>query len=250
MNIIIVDDEFTILSILEKSIDWKSLGVDEVFTARNTVEAKSMFVHKQIDIALCDIEMPRESGLSLISWINNMYPATVNIILTGHQDFNYARSAVSLGVFAYLLKPILFSEVEETIRNAVDLVNQNHADGTSQNQEENFDFSRQIALKGFCKDIHEYICAHYNEEITRANIESLVHLNTDHVNREFKKQTGLSLMEYIQLYRIYQAKRLLKETSLSITEVAGKCGYNTQSYFGEVFRKCTGVSPNEYRKMA
>lgn len=46
---------------------------------------------------ICDIEMPKENGLSLIQWIQDMYPEIINIILTGYPDFNYARSAISLG---------------------------------------------------------------------------------------------------------------------------------------------------------
>ena len=43
---------------------------------------------------ICDIEMPKENGLSLIQWIQDMYPEIINIILTGYPDFNYARSAI------------------------------------------------------------------------------------------------------------------------------------------------------------
>ncbi|MBR2995919.1 MAG: response regulator [Lachnospiraceae bacterium] len=249
MNIIIVDDETAILDILKRSIHWDELGIHEVFTARNASEAKSVLTRQPVDIAVCDIEMPRESGLSLISWINDFYPEMVNIILTGHQDFNYARDAISLGVFAYLLKPVLFAELEKTIGAAVSQIRADRENFPERMAADDpYDFNRQQPLKGFPEEIREYIAKHYGEEITRAKIEALVHLNIDHVNREFKKATGFSLMEYIQHYRIFQAKEMLAHTQLSISEIASRCGYNSQSYFSEIFRKCTGMAPNEFRK--
>ena len=89
MNIMIVDDEIATLEILSASIDWSLLGIHQVFTVRNAMEAKALLAKDSIAITVCDIEMPRESGLELISWIKDLYPEIVNIILTGHQDFNY-----------------------------------------------------------------------------------------------------------------------------------------------------------------
>ena len=55
--------------------------------------------------------------------------------------------------------------------------------------------------------IKKYLESHYSEVITRKKIEELVHLNQDHINREFKKQTGYTLMEYVQHYRILMARK-------------------------------------------
>lgn len=250
MNIMIVDDEIATLEILRCSIDWESLGIRQVFTAKNTLEAKALLTKESMEITVCDIEMPRESGLELIAWIKDLYPEIVNIILTGHQDFNYARNAVSLGVYAYLLKPILFAELEATVKTAIEKIDSERSPEYSRKKELLYsaDAGRTLSLKGYLAEIRNYINSHYGEDITRANIESLVHLNVDHVNREFKRETGFSLMEYTQYYRIYMGKKMLSENKLTIGEIGSLCGYNSQSYFSEVFRKCTGMTPNEYRK--
>lgn len=95
-------------------------GNSKGFTAYNTDLARDIISSSKIDLVICDIEMPKENGLSLIQWIQDMYPEIINIILTGYPDFNYARSAISLGVYRYLLKPIAFDELEETIASAVE----------------------------------------------------------------------------------------------------------------------------------
>ena len=118
MNLLLVDDEIAMLHIMEKAIDWKKKGIQKVFTAYNTDLARDIISSSKIDLVICDIEMPKENGLSLIQWIQDMYPEIINIILTGYPDFNYARSAISLGVYRYLLKPIAFDELEETIASS------------------------------------------------------------------------------------------------------------------------------------
>ena len=93
----------------------------------------------------------------------------------------------------------------------------------------------------------DYRCTYYSEVITRKKIEELVHLNQDHINREFKKQTGYTLMEYVQHYRILMAKKMLRETTLSISEISIRTGYDSPAYFSKIFKKQTERTPLEYR---
>lgn len=65
--------------------------------------------------------------------------------------------------------------------------------------------------------------------------------------KKFKKETGMTLKEYHNLKRVELAKKLLTTTTLSIIEISGKTGFGNQSYFGDYFRRITGVSPREYR---
>lgn len=238
MNILIVDDETAILDILKEVIAWENLGIREIYTAQNAWEARRLLQENRIDITLCDIEMPQESGLELIEWIQGMYPSIINIILTGHADFNYARSAISLGVFRFLLKPVSFEEVEQTVSQAVDrlegeLVHRDMPDAEK---------------TGAVETVRAYLEKHYNEVITRNDVEKLVHLNRDYINRKFKAATGYTLMEYIQYYRICMAKKLLRETKKTVSEICAEVGYDHPAYFSEIFRKRIGQAPLEYRE--
>ncbi len=121
-HILLVDDETAMLQIIQKVIQWKNFDIDEVYVANSASKAREILQEHRIDITVCDIEMPQESGLDLIGWIQGMYPEIINIILTGHADFNYARNAISLGVYRFLLKPVAFDELEETIVQALELI--------------------------------------------------------------------------------------------------------------------------------
>ena len=238
MNLLLVDDEMAMLSIMEKAVNWKKVGIKKVFTAYNTELARDIIGSSQIDLVICDIEMPKENGLTLIKWIQDIYPEIINIILTAYPDFNYARSAISLGVYRYLLKPVAFDELEQTVKSAVEKLEEYHLKNKAADPETIDDINT----------VKHYLEKHYNEVVTRKRIEELVHLNQDYINREFKKSTGYTLMEYVQYYRILMAKKMLREEGdLSVSEVSIRTGYDSPAYFSKIFKKQTGRTPLEYR---
>ncbi|HBA63177.1 MAG TPA: hypothetical protein DCZ20_04900 [Lachnospiraceae bacterium] len=241
MKILIVDDELIALNILKQSVRWRELGITEVYTAMNADAAKKILMTENIDLALCDIELPGESGLDLICWIQKIYPGIVCIILTAFPDFNYARSAISLGVFEYLLKPTSPTEIESTVKKAIERI---EADRTPQP----VDGTESVRDQDAVAAVKQYIEKHYNDVITRNMLEKLVSFNHDYLNRIFKKETGYSLIEYIQYYRIIMAKKLLRTTSLSVAEIGEKIGIDEPAYFIRVFRKWTGMTPGNYRR--
>lgn len=122
MNLLLVDDEIIMIDILMQAVNWKGIGVKQVYSAYNAQEARKVLLEKDINILICDIEMPQESGLELLRWVRKKYPFIVNIILTSYPDFNYAKDAIELEVSKYLLKPVKFDELEKTIGDAVDRI--------------------------------------------------------------------------------------------------------------------------------
>lgn len=111
MNLLIVDDQKTIVKGLRDGIDWKAAGIDEVHTACSAREAKLVLMNFDIEILLTDIEMPEENGMELLEWTKTRYPEIVAIFLTSHADFEYARQALKLGSFDYILQPARYEDV-------------------------------------------------------------------------------------------------------------------------------------------
>ncbi|RCX09922.1 two-component system response regulator YesN [Anaerobacterium chartisolvens] len=123
MKLLIVDDEIIITEDLKNSIEWSKLGITEVFTAFNIRQAKEVFFNSEIDIMLCDIEMPQGSGLELLAWVRKNFPKTESIFLTCHADFSYAKEAIRLGSLDYILKPVPYMELEKAISKAIEKIN-------------------------------------------------------------------------------------------------------------------------------
>ncbi|PWV90998.1 two-component system response regulator YesN [Paenibacillus cellulosilyticus] len=126
-QLLIVDDEPLAIRGIVNAVNWESIGITNVLTAVNAGQAKQLFGDHDIDIMLCDIEMPQESGIDLLAWVREHSPETASIFLTCHADFSFAQKAIQLGSLDYLLKPIPPQELEAVIRKAVNHITAEHA---------------------------------------------------------------------------------------------------------------------------
>lgn len=93
-----------------------------------------------------------------------------------------------------------------------------------------------------------YLHQHYTRAISRWELAQAVGVSEDYLSRVFNREIGLSPWEYLNRYRIYQAKALLRQTNDRISSVAQQVGFQDQRYFSRVFRKITGVGPKEFRE--
>ena len=107
----------TVLSsqLWRKKIDWNTLNITGVYTACNVTHAQTIMTQNNINICVCDIEMPGKSGLDLLSWVRENNMDTLFIFLTSYADFSYAQKAISLSSMDYLLKPIDFSKLSQIL---------------------------------------------------------------------------------------------------------------------------------------
>lgn len=122
LQLLIVDDEKHAVEGIRSGVDWNRLGITAVFSAMTVKQAKELFDQEKIDIMLCDIEMPQATGLELAEWVRERYPHTATIFLTCHADFRYAKQALQLGSFDYVLKPVPFAELEQIIHKAIEKI--------------------------------------------------------------------------------------------------------------------------------
>lgn len=97
------------------------------------------------------------------------------------------------------------------------------------------------------KKIIKYVNKHFDETVAIEEIESYCRYSRFYISRAFKEITGITIMAYLNNIRIENAKSLLQNSNLSISEIAENCGFVSQSYFGKVFRKSENMSPLEYK---
>ncbi|MGO4108113.1 response regulator [Paenibacillus sp. YAF4_2] len=114
-KLLLVDDEPEVTEGLMMEIDWESCGFSEVKTASNGKEAMELVEKMEPDVLITDISMPYMNGLELSDWVKKMYPITRVVILTGHDEFEYAKQAINLQVEAYVLKPFSGQQLTETV---------------------------------------------------------------------------------------------------------------------------------------
>ena len=87
------------------------------------------------------------------------------------------------------------------------------------------------------------------ERLEISDICSALHYNKSYIFKQFKKSTNSSVMSYFMKLKVEKAKELLRETSMSISEIASYLSFDTSNYFSKIFKKVTGYTPTTYRKM-
>lgn len=121
-NILLVDDEKSILDGLYFNIEWSNHEIYDVFRASHSEEALLVMSNNRIDIVITDIRMPGINGLSLCEAINHLYPKTKIIILSGYREFSYAHRAIEFNVHKYIVKPAPYEEIEQAVDELVEII--------------------------------------------------------------------------------------------------------------------------------
>lgn len=97
------------------------------------------------------------------------------------------------------------------------------------------------------RNMLSFIHNHYQDKITVAQIADAIGISEREAMRSFRKSLNQSPIEYLISYRLNEAKKLLQNSALTITEICYQCGFSDSSYFGKAFRKAYGLTPREYR---
>lgn len=118
-NVLIADDEESVIQTLREGIDWKSLGLTVAAAAQGGLQALEKIKEKDIDIAILDIRMPGLSGLELCQRLQGENRHIQMIIVSGYAEFAYAEKAIQYGVIGYCLKPVDYLQMTRYLRKAI-----------------------------------------------------------------------------------------------------------------------------------
>ena len=242
---LILDDDVLDLEGIKLMIDTKQAGIDGVFCAETVSAAKDIVRRERVDIALCDIEMPGESGLDFVGWMASCGMDTLVIFVTSHAKFDYASQALKLQARDYLLKPVSPEALQESLNKAAAFCRKNREVSGNTKQP----ISGRETEENVIARVKQYVALHLTESISRADIAAEIYLHPDYLARRFKNECGIPLSAYIRGVRIEKAKTLLRSTSIPVHEIARQCGFSQASYFSGTFEKETGVLPLAFRKM-
>lgn len=98
------------------------------------------------------------------------------------------------------------------------------------------------------EDILSFLQLNYHTKITGKVIENQLHMNFDYLNRIFKIRFGVTIFEYLKIFRINKSKELLMNSNMKIYEIAALTGFPNEYHFNRVFTSLVGVTPGKYRR--
>ena len=115
-KVLLVDDEEEVMDMIERRISWPELGFEVVGKAQNGIKALEISEKLQPDVVITDIKMPYMDGLELARNLKQDNPCVRILILTGFDEFEYAKEAIDIEVEQYLLKPVNAQELTQTLK--------------------------------------------------------------------------------------------------------------------------------------
>jgi two-component system response regulator YesN len=256
LRVMLVDDEYLIRNLIRMKLDWGAHGMEITAEAGGGNEALEMVGRDCPDIIFTDISMPDMNGLEFSRRVAEGFPHVKIVIITGHDDFEYARTGLQLGIIDYLLKPIKTDELKAVAEKLAALIKEERLhEQEYRRMWELFEANRPAPGEGESPEANSvvsrakaYICEHMAEEDLRlATVAASLFISAGHLGRLLKKDTGQSFVEHLTDVRIKRAAELLRSTSLKGYEVGVRVGIHDPHYFSILFKKATGMSVNECR---
>lgn len=237
-RVMIIDDEMPARKLLYSSIDWESLGLIFAGEASSGIEAINIIDDIKPDIVFVDIFMPFMNGIDFTRLASERYPNLIFIVLTGFDDFEYARQCVSLPVVEYMLKPIVKKDVKEVLIKVIAQLDQ---------RESSFSEPGPDISASSIDQISAYIRDNYSDSgINLTSVATHFSFNSSYLSRKFKQETGQSFVDFLMTIRMEKAKKLAT-CGKKMFEAAGEVGIPDPNYFGRCFKKYVGVSYSEYK---
>lgn len=231
MKLLIVDDEPLELEQLSHLLK-KKWPLWEIYCAEEAGQALELARKQQFPLALIDIRLPGPSGLELIELLKKDNPLMSFIITTAYQNFDYAQKSIKLGVFDYLVKPIIEKELTAVISKFID------------------SHGYIVAKSKIIEEVLEIIAREYAGKISLETLAEAVHVSPSYLSKKFSDEIGQSIPSFIMRYRIEKAKVLLLEyPDYNMAIVADLVGFHSQNYFTNTFKKYEGLTPSKYREL-
>lgn len=240
-TVILIDDDVWALADMRETFCFPRYGFEIIGEYRSAEEAAQAMEQNRPDLIVSDICMSAGSGLDLAALCAEKYPGTMMILVSGHERFDYAQEAIRQGVFAYLLKPLLDSEVAETMER---LLKQWPEEEKAPEEEG----SAAPAPDSLIGRAMSYIEEHYDISLPLETVAGALFVNRSYLSDLFSKNLGMTFTQYKQSVRIRHAKELIREGRLNMTEIAQRTGFDSSSRFSKVFRQLEGISPQQFQK--
>lgn len=258
MNLLIADDEHLIRQGL-LSLDWHSIGIDEVYSAANGLEAKNLLTTAKIDLVIFDIRMPGMTGLELSKFIKENAMDTKVILLTGFSEFDYAKQAITYQVAEYVLKPVRPKEILQIVNRVRMSLEEERKknqllaqyEEQSGEQGDGKDLAHQV-LSAFpntstqVADLLKELSSRYREPISLKDLSKTYHFSENYMSKKIKNETGVSFANILLAIRLTAALSLLI-SGKKISEAAEKAGFSDQRYFSKTFHRIFDETPSTWR---
>lgn len=248
-TLLIVDDEPNILEGISRLLDWKSLRISRIETAKNVVEVMSHIVDWKPDICLVDVRIGKDMGYELIGCLTGLGIHSNYVMISGYDEFHYVREALRCGALDYLLKPVNKMDLLEVVKRII--IEKLHGTLPGENRMKNCDPVTHVEYESMSPLIHKItmmVSVEYGKHISLKTIADKFRMNSTYLGQIFIKETGMKFTEYLMCYRLNAAREHILNSNEKISVIAYSVGYSNMNYFYQRFNSYFHMTPSEMRE--
>ncbi len=244
-KVVLIDDESIITEGLQIVVDWAAYNCQVAALAQDAAAGAQAIRQYRPDILFTDIKMPGEDGLTMLAGLKGEFPRMQIAVLTGYRDFEYAQRAIRLGVSRFLLKPSKMEELSEALEYMTGVLDRLPA----LEEEPELQPGSEDPNSFLARQAQAYITEHFAQRLSLQDVAGHCYVSQWHLSKLLNKHLGQSFYDLLNTVRVRQAKQLMADPALRISEVAERVGYADTAHFSRVFKKLEGVSAGEWRNL-
>ena len=184
---------------------------------------------------LCDCQEQRWSYLEVKQTVKQIFDIILNYIFQKHGEVLVADAENVVEAVDKTIETLNYDELQRNIEDAIIYLLPPKAETETK------------SMKSIVQLVVEWIQEHYAEEMSLSALANKYHVDSSYLSKMFSQEMGESLILYITNKRIEKAKEYMKNSEISLADVAFMVGYDDYTYFSRVFKKSTGMNPRNYR---
>ena len=270
-RVLLADDEQIERMALARRLMRRFGDILQISEATNGKEAVQLYQKEHSQIIIMDIAMPELNGVEAAEQIRSMDEDCIIVFLTAYDEFSYAKRAIVIRALDYLLKPCDEEELTAVMEEAMRLTDKaSKTEESPWKRAEREEAEKEAAarreawpwnpdaeppkdpeterMNQVAEKIRTYIRENYMNEISMQDAARQFNYSDAYFCKLFKQCFDQNFTTYLTNFRINEAKRLLKDKTISVKDAGMKVGYYDSNYFAKVFKRVTGMIPSEYRE--
>lgn len=239
-TVLVVDDEAEIM----RSLSFILSEDFHVLAASNGREGLSILDTTQPSLILLDLLMPEMDGISFLEHLRGSGSDIPVLVLTGNSCHEWAKRCADLNVQGYIEKPIDAEALIKRIKKVLGIEEFNVLRMLWGKRYE----ERMSSVSSIIREALIYLRENFHKNLSREELAEHLKMCPDRIGKQFYREIGLHIKEYVNMLKVHIAKRYLIDTDKSLSEIADLIGTLDASYFGKLLKKYTGATPKEFRE--